>query len=1012
MPEAQLPEVRERPPFSAETAKHVAREFWGLDGRVSPLPGDRDRNFRLSTPEGDYVVKVVFRGDPPGLAKLQQDALERASALDLAVPRTVRSRAGKRIEKVEGPDGNAYQVLVNTWVPGIPFAEFRPKTTDLLERIGRGLGQLDTVLAGLSHDELDRAFEWDVAHVASIVESRLSFIADEYDRALVSRHLDAITARSVLLDSLPRQPIYNDANEHNVLVAPGDDALEEGPPGLGLIDFGDMVRTWRAAELGVASAYLTMDFADPIAGMAALAAGYHRAYPLQERELEAVPYLTAARLCISVCHSAERSRSEPDDPYQTISQSGAWSLLRHLGNGHPRLMTYRIRAACGLEPCPASPVIRAWIESNPAAPVIETPLDGPVFDLSVGTDEFDGTLDPLDAAVWDAPFARRLADTGAKVGFGRYLEPRICYRGDQFKWGGSGPERQRTIHLGVDLFAPAGTGVSTPYDAVVEHVVHNDQPLDYGPTVILRHEAGDTPFYTLFGHLGMGVLDTLKAGDRLKAGQRFADLGDSNVNGGWSPHLHFQLYADNLDNLGNMPGVAFASQARTWESISPDPNLVLRTVLPLRHEQPPDLGARRAAHLGPSLSLSYRRPLHIVRGIGAHLFDAQGGAYLDCVNNVCHLGHAHPAVVRAASRQLSVLNTNTRYLHQNILDYAEALADTLPGDLEVCFLVNSGSEANDLALRMARTATGGTGTLVLDGGYHGNLTSLVAISPYKFDGPGGSGAGDRVAVLEMPDPYRNPGLDASRGAHDARRAATALAARGHAPAALIAESILSCGGQIEPPEGYLQAVYAEARQAGAVCIADEVQTGFGRVGDAMWAFELQGVAPDIVTLGKPIGNGFPLGAVVTTRRIAQAFANGMEYFNTFGGNPVSSAVGLAVLRVILEENLQTHAQEVGSHLKAGLEALKAQHALIGDVRGRGLFLGFELVRDRTTLEPADREATWLANRMRDLGVLISTDGPLHNVIKLKPPLAFSRDDADELLEKLDVVLRDTCLQPV
>ncbi|GIV60060.1 MAG: hypothetical protein KatS3mg043_1149 [Rhodothermaceae bacterium] len=422
-----------------------------------------------------------------------------------------------------------------------------------------------------------------------------------------------------------------------------------------------------------------------------------------------------------------------------------------------------------------------------------------------------------------------------------------------------------------------------------------------------------------------------------------------------------------------------------------------------------DLLRLRARLLGPSLSLSYRTPLKIVRGAGAYLFDETGRAYLDCVNNVCHVGHCHPRVVEAACRQMATLNTNTRYLHDAIVEYAERLTATLPEPLRVCFFVNSGSEANDLALRLARAYTGGTDVVVLDGAYHGNLSSLIDLSPYKFDGPGGAGKPPHTHVVPMPDPYRGPyrrdGAGAKYAAH-VKEAVEDIAAAGRRLAAFFAEPILSCGGQIVPPEGFFRDAYAHVRAGGGVCVADEVQVGFGRVGSHFWAFETHGVVPDIVTMGKPIGNGHPLGAVVTTPAIAAAFTNGMEYFNTFGGNPVSCTVGLTVLDVIAEEGLQARARRVGAYLTDRLRGLMDRHPLIGDVRGRGLFLGVELVRDRATLEPAAAEAAEVVERAKERGVLLSTDGPLHNVLKIKPPLVFSEADADRLAGTLDAVLAE------
>jgi 4-aminobutyrate aminotransferase-like enzyme/Ser/Thr protein kinase RdoA (MazF antagonist) len=404
---------------------------------------------------------------------------------------------------------------------------------------------------------------------------------------------------------------------------------------------------------------------------------------------------------------------------------------------------------------------------------------------------------------------------------------------------------------------------------------------------------------------------------------------------------------------------------------------------------------RRRAHLGPSLSISYARPLHIIRGSMQYLYDADGREYLDCVNNVAHVGHCHPRVVAAEAAQSALLNTNTRYLHEHLVDYIERLTATLPARLSVAFLVSSGSEANELALRLARAHTGREGTIVVDTAYHGNTNALVDLSPYKFNGPGGRGKPRHVEVVPMPDVYR--------GVRYAGSVAEAVR-RMDGVAAFFCESALSCGGQIILPAGYLKEAYDAVRAAGGVCVADEVQTGFGRAGSHFWMFETQGVEPDIVTMGKPIGNGHPLAAVVTTREIAASFANGMEYFNTFGGNPVSCAVGLAVLDVIRDEGLQENARDTGDYLLRGLRDLAGRRPLIGDVRGLGLFLGFEMVRNPETLEPAAEEAAELVNRMKDLGVLLSTDGPMHDVIKIKPPLVFSRGDADFLLDRLAQVL--------
>ena len=422
-----------------------------------------------------------------------------------------------------------------------------------------------------------------------------------------------------------------------------------------------------------------------------------------------------------------------------------------------------------------------------------------------------------------------------------------------------------------------------------------------------------------------------------------------------------------------------------------------------------EIVAIRRRHFGFNLSISYSEPLKIVRGEGQYLFDDNGRRYLDLVNNVCHVGHCHPHVVAAAQKQMAELNTNTRYLHDNLAEYAVRLSGTFPDGLEVCFFTNSGTEANDLALRLARAHTGSKEIIVLDHAYHGHSPSLVEISPYKCEGPGGEGLADHAHKVAMPDPYRGPhrGPDAGeRYADELRTTIAEIEGLNRRPGAFMAESLIGCGGQVIPAPGFLSAATEAIRGSGGVAIADEVQVGFGRVGTHMWAFESQNVVPDIVTLGKPIGNGHPMAAVITTKEIALSFDTGMEFFSTFGGNPVSCAIGLAVLDVIEQEGLQQRALEIGTRMLDGLRELQTRHALIGDVRGLGLFIGVELVLDREGLAPAGREASQIIDEMKARGFLLSTDGPFHNVIKIKPPMVLGERDVDQTLEALDEVLRE------
>jgi len=463
----------------------------------------------------------------------------------------------------------------------------------------------------------------------------------------------------------------------------------------------------------------------------------------------------------------------------------------------------------------------------------------------------------------------------------------------------------------------------------------------------------------------------------------------------------------------------FVSEEPAWDllealaPIDPEPaRQALRAAagLPVPGEEgapPEDLLARRRKSIGPSLSVSYQRPLKIVRGRGQYLYDHRGRPYLDLVNNVNHVGHCHPRVVAAGARQMALLNTNTRYLYDGLTAYAERLTATLPPPLSVCYFVCSGSEANELALRLARTHTGRSDVVILEGAYHGHTGTLIDISPYKFLGPGGRGeAAPHVHMVPVPDIYRgrHRGEGPDLGERYGEEVARAIAAAKRPPAAFLSETLLGCGGQIVPPPGFLTAACRHIRAAGGVAIADEVQVGFGRVGTHFWGFELDGVVPDIVVLGKPIGNGHPMGAVITTPEIAASFDNGMEFFSTFGGNPVSCAIGLAVLDVIAEEGLQERARVLGEAMLTGFRELQKRHPLIGDVRGRGLFVGVELVRDRQTLEPAASETARVVEAMKEEGILLSIDGPLHNVIKIKPPMVLTEEDVAMTVRGLDRVL--------
>lgn len=1012
------------PAFSLDAARAQLESLYGKTGSLQVLPGESDQNFRVDAADGSrYVLKIANAGEDASLLGCQNEAMThvlRHLGAD-ACPRVVPAKDGASIATAADPKGRCYPVRLLTYLPGKVLARARPHSAELLSSLGLLLGEVDRALGDFDHPAVDREFQWDLRRVEQVVVENMGRLPRDR-RSRVARFVDGFRSRcKPHLDDLRTAVIHNDANDYNVIVGP------RGRWGLrtsGLIDFGDIVRSYLVAEPAIAAAYAMLGKRDPVTAAAHVVAGYHGVLPLRPNELGMLFDLVCMRLCASACIAAKQTTEAPSNAYLSISQAPIWDLLQRLENVPPLLAHCRFRDACGLEPCPRSKTLVSWIRNRREsfAPVMDggpNPLPPKILDLSVGSAlaqvEF---LRPELSQDSESPIGS-LDSPHREMMIGRYDEARLVYSTPQFSVDSDELPEQRTVHLGIDLFNRPGTAIQAPLEGRIHSFADNDTAGDYGPTIILEHDTdGAAPFYTLYGHLSRESLSNLRIGTPVATGKRIGTIGQSSENGGWPPHLHFQLITDMLGRTGDFPGVAAPSWRRVWKSVCPDPGSLLglpSDATAPAARGPAELMSARRRHLGKSLSVSYRRPLSITRGVAQFLYDHRGRAYLDCVNNVCHVGHSHPRVVRAGQKQMALLNTNTRYLHEGITAYAGHLLAKFPAPLDVAYFVCSGSEANELALRMARTYTGRHDTIVLDGAYHGNSQTMIDISPYKHNGRGGAGPPRWVHRADTPDPYRGEHRGAApevgkRYAAQVGDIAGRLVAEGRPVAAFIAESALGCGGQIILPDGYLEAAYEGVRATGGVCIADEIQVGFGRAGSNFWMFETQGVVPDIVTLGKPMGNGHPLAAVVTTRAIADAFANGMEYFNTFGGNPVSCAIGDAVLATIDDDNLQANAADVGRHFTAGLRELAGEHALIGDIRGRGLFLGVELITDRDSLAPAPEHATQVVERLRDHGILSSTDGPLANVLKFKPPMVFTRADADRVVATLAAILNEDRLR--
>ena len=990
------------------------QRLYNLSLQLTPLEGELDLNFKGRSPEGEaYVVKLMRKGCPESLIDLQCAALIHLAqhAEGIILPEILLSHRKKPYEWVQ-IDGEERLLWILSWCPGFLWAEFRPHTPDLLYRLGEKLGRLTNGLEGFSHPAMKRGIRWELTE-AMQSQGWAKHVQGDL-REVVERVFDRFASYvSPQLPPLPHSVIHNDANDYNVLVR----VVDGKPDVCSIFDFGDMSYQPTICELAVALAYALMGQKEPLQACAQVLRGYCSIRSLSPEEIHLLFDLIKTRLAVSIAISSRRQITEPENPYQAISQAPACQLLAQLSEISPDLASCFFRQACGLPISTHAEAVRNYLHSANAEiqPVMQVKAMDCILDLSVGSQLLGANPEAVRLPNLTRIIGQKMEEASVSYAFGRYAEARHLYAAGNFGADAYPIEERRSLHLGIDIFAQAGEPVFAPLDGTVEILTINALPLDYGGLMVLKHETDQgVPFFTLYGHLSHESLRHLKLGDQVTAGQQIASLGEDHENGGWPPHLHLQLILNLLDFGNDFPGVCKQSEAEVWQALSPNPAMLIPGLDAQAIEgsvHPEQVLKERKQRLGYNLSISYAKPLHIVSGFKQFLYDSHAQAYLDVYNNVPHVGHQHPRVVRAVQDQIALLNTNTRYLHEQILTYARRLTAKLPDGLDVCYFLNSASEANELALRIVRAYTGRKDMLVVEGAYHGHTSSLIDISPYKHDGPGGMGAPDWVHSIPIADDYRGKyrrgGPEIGKTyANEVKRRLEEVEAKGRLIAAFIAETYPSVGGQIMPPEGYLQAVYQHVRAHGGLCVADEVQTGFGRLGESFWGIDSQEVVPDIVIMGKPIANGFPMGALVTTREIAEAFDNGMEFFSTFGGNPVACAAATAVLDVVEEEQLQQNAAHLGSQFLADLRDMQSRHEIIGDVRGEGFFLGIELVRDHDTLEAADIETSYVVDRLREAHILAGTDGPLHNVIKIRPSMVVDSQDMDRVVEELDQIFEE------
>ncbi len=946
------------PRLPADAAAAIARERFGLDLSEPPraLGSHQDQNFLVSATTGQAVLRIANNAFTTAELELQNAAmLHLAAAAPFAVQQPLAALDGTFVVHEHGHD-----VRLTTFIAGEPLTDQRYFAPPILEAIGALAGGTAAGLADFTHATAIRSIQWDVRQAADVVAALAPGVVDPARRDLVERTMERAAVTLGRLDAeLRRQVIHSDIMPYNLIgERDGDGRLRP----VGLIDFGDVVHSWLAAEAAIAAGSVLDREGFGLPQVARVVAAFHRTCPLLVSEVDALHAMITARGAALAVSTDQQARLEPDNPHAQAALAGDWAILAASAALPEPVATAAFRQACGIDVTPVPvPRGRAPVAGCDAAPTV---------DLSV-------TTELLADRAWED--AAAVAAAVGPFALGRYGEGRLVHADRD------APAAPPSVHLGADVFAPVGTAVHAPLAGTVVATRAAELVLDCGALTVRL--AGIVP----------AASGTVEPGDL---------VGTIGPGEGILPsHLHVQAGPPGLHEL---PGLARPAEAAAWLAVCPDVSPLLGVAVAAPPPAAATALAARRAHVAAVQETYYAEPPQIERGHRQHLYDTTGRAYLDVVNNVAILGHAHPAVTAAATRQLRLLNTNSRFLYDAISRFAERLVALAPAGLDRVLLVSSGSEANDLALRLARTATGARDVLCVHGAYHGWTQATLDVSTAVADNPDGlANLPDYVHLVASPNAYRGAfGADADGYVADVRATIERLGAEGRRLAAFIAEPLYGNAGGVPLPDGYLTGVYDLVRAAGGICIADEVQVGYGRLGSWFWAFEQQGVVPDIITVAKATGNGHPVAAVITTAAIADAFDRDASFFSSVGGSPVSCAIGLAVLDAIAVEGVQENARVVGAHFRMRLERLVERFPLAGAAHGLGLYLGLELVRDRTTKEPATAEAYAICERLLELGVIVQPTGDHLNVLKLKPPLCFMAADADRVADALERVLEE------
>ncbi|BBX91098.1 aminotransferase [Mycolicibacterium boenickei] len=955
------------PQVSEQQARDILATHFGVRAEVKSLGSQQDKNFLVGT---DPTVAGVLKIANPAFNEIELTAQELAADLiaaaepELRVAQSLPNLRHEKLTAVTGLGSGAAHVRLLRHLPGGTLIESGYLSPATVAELGTLAARVSRALAGFNHPGLDRVLQWDLRYGAEVVRNLVSHVDDDTARSRLRTAADEAWAHiEPVADALPRQAVHMDLTDANVVVSHGIGGVVRPD---GIIDFGDLADSWAVSELAITlSCVLQHPGGDPTAVLPGIRA-FHALRPLSAAEAEALWPLLVLRTAVLIVSGAHQAGFDPDNDYLTEQADGEWQMFERATSVPIDVMTALIKADLGLASPP--PPVRA------TRPMIAAPPSVVTLDLGATSDDLD---DAFLAGGWVKPgvedeLAKAAINDGALLVVTRFGQPRMAQA------PALSQEEPAVVPTGISIWPADRLELAAPFDGEV--VARS------ADAVTLR---GAEYELTLTG-IGSA------AGDQ-------ADILGTAEPGRWT---HVALRPAGAPRA---PELTTPALAPGWLACARDPRPLLG-LAPFDSE-PSDaaLMARRDRAFAPVQEHYYRRPPRIERGWRHFLMSTSGRCYLDMVNNVTVLGHAHPRVAAAAARQLRKLNTNSRFNYAAVVEFSERLAGLLPEPLDTVFLVNSGSEASDLALRLAIAAAGRPDVVAMREAYHGWTYGTDAVSTSTADNPNAlTTRPDWVHTVESPNSFRGKyrGTEVGRYATDAVAQIEELIAGGRAPAAFICETVYGNAGGMALPDGYLPQVYATIRGAGGYAVADEVQVGYGRLGEWFWGFQQQGVVPDIVSMAKSVGNGYPLGAVVTSREIAEAFRSQGYFFSSTGGSPLSCAIGMTVLDVLADEGLQANAARVGAHLKSRLEELATRHPIIGTVHGVGLYLGVEMVRDPQTLEPATEETALICDRMLELGVIIQPTGDHQNILKTKPPLCIDIEAADFYADTLDRVLTE------